>query len=79
MKKEDINIFGNESYSLVEYLPEEDTYAVVRLCDHKILAKGDNFKDYLYDIIYTMYTGAAYGTGDIVLKTDLHKTIYKFE
>ena len=79
MKKEDINIFGNESYSLVEYLPEEDTYAVVRLCDHKILAKGDNFKDYLYDIIYTMYTGAEFGAGDIILSSDLHGTIYKFE
>lgn len=54
-------------------------YAVIRESDRAILATGFRFKKYKDDIINVMYTGEQYGTGDIILKSDLHGTIYKFK
>ena len=55
------------------------TYAVIRESDGVVLVKGFKFRRYKNDIINVMYTGEAYGTGDIILKSDQHGVIYKFK
>jgi hypothetical protein len=81
MKKKDINIFGEASISHVEK-KGLFSYAVIRDCDGKILAKSFKFRKYIIDAIRTMYTGLNYGTGDFILQADTingSKEIYRWK
>jgi hypothetical protein len=81
MKKKDINIFGEASISHVEK-KGLFSYAVIRDCDGKILAKSFKFRKYITDAIRTMYTGLNYGTGDFILQADTingSKEIYRWK
>ena len=81
MKKNDIKIFGEASNSHVEK-SGLFSYAVVRDCDGKILAKSFKFRKYINDTIRTMYTGFNYRTGDFILCADTvngTKEIYRWQ
>ena len=76
LTKNNISIFGENSISYVK--PYKNTYAVIRQKDNAILCVADRFKDYLGDIIRTMFTGESYGSGDIILVSDRNDVIYTF-
>ena len=76
LTENDIHIFGEKSVAYVK--PYQHSYAVIRECDNAILCIDDKFKKYADDIIRTMYTGYAYGSGNIVLESDLHGIIHTF-
>ena len=80
MKKNKINLFGENSISHVE--KKGLLYAVIRDCDNVILARSFRFKKYMNDTIRTMYTGKKYGTGDFLLIADTvngQKEIYRWQ
>ena len=72
--------FGFESHSRVV---EEG--GIYRLVQHKFnipLIESPDLKDYVGLDMYTMYTGAEFGTGDYIIEAELEdgsmKTIYTF-
>lgn len=80
MKKSNIRVFGETSISHVEKRGLF-SYAVVRDCDKKVLAKSFLFRKYINDTIRTMYTGEYYATGDYILVADTvngNKEIYRW-
>ena len=78
MRKSEVNIFGDYSVARVRK-NNPFSYSVIRECDNVELARGYKFKHYRYDIIRTMYTGKDYGTGDIILVSDVHGVIHRFK
>ena len=78
MCKSEVTVFGEQSNAHVER-KGLFTYAVVRDLDGVILCKGFRFRKYRGDIIRTLYTGEAYGTGDFVLRSDRCGDFYVFK
>lgn len=80
MKKSNIKVFGENSIAHVEKRGLF-SYAIVRNCDKKVLAKSFSFRKYINDTIRTMYTGEHYATGDYILVADAvngNKEIYRW-
>lgn len=76
LSKERIDIFGENSVASIRYC--RNNYVCMRK-DGLILTVGKELKGYIDDIIRTMYTGEKYGTGDFILKGDIHGMICKFK
>ena len=75
--KNKINVFGEESIASIVNIG--GTFHAIRHKDLFFLASGKELKEYLGDIVITMYTGEKYAEGDYILESDRHGIICKFE